>query len=382
MNSLVAEGTVQVNVFTSGIESVDDLYNKLIKREDQLLKVAQNRAGFTNQQIQQLAKVQVQTERLNATNKIRFETELAIQRIMAENPTLQRMEAEAIHANNLAKEEANRIDEIRKAKLKENRMLLFQSAFAVFAVTINVYMLTNALARLAGENEEAAETFKTLQNSLTVAIAPMQMILGMMQIMSIAGDGLRTSIIGIASATAAVAVLWTAWNSKSKELRIALGAVGGALAGLNIGLILNRSAAYQAGIASLFNASAKASEATATTTATAATFANTIQTIANYAVKSLGVLLPVIFGSLIGALALGALVPPPQQAQTGFGEAREVMRGGMIQVHAGEPVGRGRTTGPLQGQPLIVKLMVDERELGQAVVENWSNESSAGVVSG
>lgn len=213
--------------------------------------------------------------------------------------------------------------EIEKEKNKElaiamqfRRREILATTMSVFGMTMSIWQLTNALSAMAGENKELKEDFQRMQAMLMGATAPLLLVTGILQLTTMQVTALGAAMMTALPIAFALATAYLAISSNSREMRIIMGALTGALIAFTI-------AKHKAAIASLFHAGALHSE--------------TVAMIVQKAVASLGLLLPVIAGAIIGAIAVAAMLP---KAQTQPGQMRFMRQDAAIFAHQDEVVSK------------------------------------------
>jgi len=213
---------------------------------------------------------------------------------------------------------------LAQATERTNRKLMLQSrqilmvTMSIFGFTMSLWQITNALQAVAGENEVLKEDFKNIQAMVMGATGPLMLFNGILQLTTLQMTRLGAAMAIALPMSLAIATAYLALTANSRELRVVLGALTGALVALTIVKIAHKIA---------------------TMGETAATWAGIYAKIVEIGVASLGTLLPVVGAAAIGAAAIYFSLPK-EGAQTMPGQVRKMRRDGDIRAHDGEIVGR------------------------------------------
>lgn len=327
------------------------LAKKDLRIASEQLATANARAAMTNQEVQAIAAKNVEVERMNAQNERRLMIEMEVVRLKNRGITGTYAHLQAIAAERVEME-------LNNVVLQQRRQMLFQTAFAIFAVTINIQFMMASLIRMAGADKEAAESLRQLQGAFTLAIGPIQLMLGLTQLMTIANAALRASIIGVMQTVSVVLPLIVALTTQSDNLRKIMLGVAAAFGVVNAILLAYRLKLIGVGLANIFVAQTE---------------------IIKKSVQTLGAAIPLIAGAIAGGLLLFEMLPK-RGAQTQVGQGR------LVEFHGGETAIVGRGGGPSAPFPLggtgnmKVFLQIDSGPFFEAIVRRIERDNVSGVV--
>jgi len=204
-------------------------------------------------------------------------------------------------------------EEAAAQALQMKRRALMQASISMFVLNISVGQLANSLKPLVANNEEATKVLDQFQAMLQLTLGPMQAFMALQSIHINLSNQQKVAMLGVVAAMGAAFFWYAAITAKSREMKIVLGALAGAMTFLAVRQAWVAISAWQAAIA------------------TAAQ-----QGVSTFG-ASLAISAPIIAGGLATAAlvggAIGALLPT---AQTEPGQRRRIDRTGLAVVHAGE----------------------------------------------
>jgi hypothetical protein len=326
MKEFTAMMVTQKNIYTEmnarmtyGVK-LNTQNTKSLERQNFALESRIN-AGKTS--IHQLAQEIFKNRELTAEWEHRLEVETRAIGIKREMTGVSIEYARYLAEEEIAVEKLKMEEEEAAGVMMRKKRMILSSTMAIFGMTMSIWQLTNALSAMAGENKELKSDFQKMQAMMMGATGPLLLFHGILQLTTAQVTKLGAAMLVLLPVSLAIASGYLALTAKSKELRIAAGALSGALFGLTAAKIYHNVVTAQ-GIT--------------------LTYQEITAKIMSYAVTSLGTLLPVIAGAIAGGIAVAALVP---EAQTGVGQWRYAERTGLIKVHEGE--GIGRVTEPMEG---------------------------------
>jgi len=309
---------------------------------------SQLRLQYTDRQVQALAKERFEQETATATLERRMAVEMEILRLKQQSLPVDDARLRQMAQENVQLQENEQFMQAR-------RRMLFQTAFAIFAVTINIQFMMQSIIGLAGADKEAAKSLKDMQRAFTLLIGPIQLMLGLVQLMTIKNEILKASIIGVMKSASVILPLIIALTTASDNLRRIMLGVATAFGVVNAILVVYTMRMTGAALATIFK-----------------TQADIIQK----AVMYMGATLPIIAGAIAGGLLLFDMLPKRQgQTQVGFGRRiTETHQGEMILGRPSEPQPLGGDTGPMN-----VNIYLDGQKITDAIIETQSINRAAGV---
>lgn len=197
--------------------------------------------------------------------------------------------------------------------LKAKRRALMQVSISMFVMNISVGQLLSSILPLVKGNEEATKALKGYQAVIMLSLGPMQAYMALKMIQINLEKQHAAAVMGVVAGMSAAYFWYAMLTTKSRELKIVLGALAGVMTAIAIVQGAIAISAWQAAVA----------------TATA----QGVSTLG----ASLGVSLPIIAGgiglaALVGA-TIGALLPT---AQTRVGQMKKITKSGVAEVHEGE----------------------------------------------
>jgi hypothetical protein len=220
---------------------------------------------------------------------------------------------------------------------------------AIFGMTMSIWQMTNALSALAGENEDLKKDMKTLQAVMMGATGPLLLVHGIIQLTTMATDRLGMSMRVLLPIMFAIASIYMALTSHSRELRAIFGALAGMLTVLTV-LYIRHLIVTKALVIAKFR-----------------------EAVANlFVMASKYPLIGVAFAlAAVGGAALAASTVPSGQTRTG--QERQIEETGFFYGHKGETVATISPTRETRGsdEPIVVILELDGEELGRA----WANSA-------
>jgi hypothetical protein len=354
----------QLRGLRAEVQNIDILTRKTHLTQEISIAKLQKQSAVTRIQIADkqrlnahMVQEQIRNEALNATyeRNIAELREKTFVQMMANRGSMSAAEASGLELMAEQRANAERQKSIELLRVKQRQILA--STMSIFGMTMSIWQVTNALTALAGENEELKKDMKMVQALTMGATGPLLLFHGILQLTTMEVTRLGRAMLVMLPASLAIASAYIALTSHSKELRIAAGALAGALTALTLVKIKSAIASYL--------------QATATNVATGAT-------IAQMAVSSLGTLLPVIAGAIIGAIAVSTTLPEAS-AQTEPGQFRRIRRDAVIQAHQDEVV-----TTPMEafgtrgggGQDIVV--IIDGRQVERVTSKETQRNTYAG----
>ncbi len=301
-------------------ERMDALKTKILARNKALLTTLRMEVDQRNLQSKgadkynaELTEAQTRIDALDASEKKLTQTRKTKYLQDLAQGKLGATEAERKGALIILEDQHTRSVQENARALQMRRRETLAATMSIFGMTMSIWQVTNAMSALAGENKELKKDIMSLQAIMMGATGPVLLAMGMMQL-KLAWTNLHVAIKAGLPILFIVSSLYIALTANSKELRIAAGALTGALVALTV---------------------VKAKAAAVSYMKAHATNVETGATLAQMAVSSLGLALPILAGAVIGALAIAATLP---SAQTGIGQRRRVRRNAVANLHEGEDV--------------------------------------------
>ena len=340
-----AQQRTTVNIITE--QRVRLLDEEAIRMQALEQKMASGIA-MTDAEIQKMAQKRFNLDTINRANEHKLAVEMELLRLKQQSLPVDDARLRQMAQENVQLQENEQFMQAR-------RRMLFQTAFAIFAVTINIQFMMQSIIGLAGADKEAAKSLKDMQRAFTLLIGPIQLMLGLVQLMTIKNEILKASIIGVMKSASVILPLIIALTTASDNLRRIMLGVATAFGVVNAILVVYTMRMTGAALATIFK-----------------TQADIIQK----AVMYMGATLPIIAGAIAGGLLLFDMLPKRQgQTQVGFGRRiTETHQGEMILGRPSEPQPLGGDTGPMN-----VNIYLDGQKITDAIIETQSINRAAGV---
>ena len=197
--------------------------------------------------------------------------------------------------------------------LKAKRRALMQVSISMFVFNISVGQMVSSLLPLVKGNEEATRALKGYQAVLMMSMGPMQAYMAIKMIQINLEKQHQAAVFGVVAAMSAAYFWYAMLTTKSRELKIIMGALAGIMTLLAARQALVAITAWQATVAQ-------------------ATGRAVIGDLSGW--MKVGIGLGIAAG--VGA-AIGALLPT---GQTRVGQRKRVGRGGVAELHEGEEIVR------------------------------------------
>ena len=216
---------------------------------------------------------------------------------------------------------------------KTRRRELMQASIGMFVMGITMTQTLDTMAKMAGQGSTLEAVFKDMSQGVRLMLGPIQVLTSAMQFLNMENRKLMLTMGKTMLLFAGAYILWRAFNTTSKELRFALGMIGGVLITLNALLLIN----------------------------TARTWANTYAKIIKISVSSLGTAVPLIAAAIAMGAVLGfAAMATAPKGQTAPGYSRPVTDTGLVYAHRGETISRVGAMEPRMAHGLTVIFQVPE----------------------
>lgn len=199
--------------------------------------------------------------------------------------------------------------------LKAKRRALMQVSISMFVFNISVGQMVSSLLPLVKGSEEATKALKGYQAILMLSMGPMQAYMAIKMIQINLERQHQAAVFGVVAAMSAAYFWYAMLTTKSKEMKIILGALAGVMTALAARQAFVAITAWQAAVAQ-------------------ATGRAVIGDVSGWV--KIGVGLGIAAG--VGA-TIGGLLPT---GQTRVGQRKRVGRGGLAELHEGEEISRPR----------------------------------------
>jgi len=322
------EHTAALNAALKDTQMIKQTAIAQTKNEIAQLKVNNKLLSFKakgqQRAISQLAREMNKNEDLNKSVQNRLAVERGAwrlkQKASQDGISMSIKEARIVSASNIQQAAAIKQAEIA---IKAKRRAMMQVSISMFVMSISVNQFVNSLKPLVKGNEEATKAIEGYSAVLNMSLAPMQAYMSLKMIQINLEKQHAAAVMGVVAGMSAAYFWYAALTSKSRELRVVMGALAGALTAVAIIQGWIAVTAWQAAIA-------KAAES---------------------GVATLGATVPItsgiIAGGIVAASAIGALIGglTAPKAQTLTGQGKYVREGGLAKLDPGEivtrPSGRG-----------------------------------------
>ncbi len=204
------------------------------------------------------------------------------------------------------------------ASLYQQRKALMSASISLFVLNISVSQLVSSLRPLFKENEEATKALREYQAVLSLSLGPIQAYMALKMIQIALEKQHAAAVVGVVAGMSAAYFWYAALTSKSRELRVVMGALAGIMTVIALRQAWTAITAWQAAVAEA-----------------------TLQS-----VSTLGAAAPAAYGMLAAGLAMaagvgaaiGGLTAPKGQVLTGH--SKKVRKGGLAELDDDEVVQR------------------------------------------
>jgi len=216
----------------------------------------------------------------------------------------------------IAKEKKNKQLAEEAALRGKVRAQLMQQSIGMFVLGITATQTLGVLSEMAGKNTELGQTFKEMGTAIRFLLGPIQVFIALQQLMAAENKKMIMSLGPIMLIVTSLWLLFKAWNSESKTLKVLLSALAGLFIGLAIAMSKNAIAAWASALGKAMDWIAGAGPG------------------APIMAAIIGGAMAAAFGTII------ALQNAAPKGQTVPGSFRTIRDTGLFYGHRGEVVGR------------------------------------------
>lgn len=237
-------------------------------------------------------------------------------------------------------------DAIRKAELlnleKSRRRELMQASIGMFVMGITMTQTLETMAKMSGENEMLANSFREAATAVRFMLGPIQVVTAAMQFMNMENKALMLSMAKWMIMLGGVYLLWKGLTQAGGALRVVLIGLGAAIIAYTA---ITKASAVMDWIKTAAEVAKGAAKVGSATFGIGA---------APYVAAMIGIIAGAVAG--IGAIAF--------KGQTAPGYARTVEDTGLIYAHRGEVLGRaGMMTPSSVGSNMTVIFNIPENSV-------------------